>query len=319
MHSLRQISGDFKSQCFYCGNLCVFDRKHPDRNKFVEVRTISNTIHKLTLDICKTRDDETGRIVETRLLGVSDLVAAEAKYHVSCRIKFENPLPEYATPGRPISSTKTILFENACKILEDDMELYTVTEFHELMSKLGDDVYSVKITQMKLKEKYKESMRLVTREGKSNIILLNRTAKILCEKWYEDRKLDLDHESERIIKTAAALIKGAVKNHELETSTYPSVDDIATANNQIPKLLAIFIDELIRSPIKQMSISQALFNATRPRAVMPLQFGLAVCTDNRIGSKWLNTLLLSKLGFAASYDEVRNFFTFHGSTRGGVG
>eukprot|EP00794_Sanderia_malayensis_P002755 gene2755-3185_t len=174
------------------------------------------------------------------------------------------------------------------------------------MSELGDDVYSVKMTQTKLKEEYNESMRLVTREGKSNIILLDRTAEILCEKWYKDRKSDVDAESEHVIKTAAALIKGVIKNHELETRTYPSMDDITMANNQIPNLLAVFIDELVRSPIKQMSISQALVAATRPRTIMPLQFGLAVCADNRIGSIWLNTVL-SNLGFAVSYDEVIRF------------
>ena len=24
----------FKTQCFYCGNLCIFDPKHPDRKNF---------------------------------------------------------------------------------------------------------------------------------------------------------------------------------------------------------------------------------------------------------------------------------------------
>lgn len=30
---------DFKTQCFYCDRLCVYDEKHPDRNRFEEVRT----------------------------------------------------------------------------------------------------------------------------------------------------------------------------------------------------------------------------------------------------------------------------------------
>ena len=36
---------------------------------------------------------------------------------------------------------------------------------------------------------------------------------------------------------------------------------------------------------------------------MPLQFALSVSLDNRYGSKELN-VLLAKLGFACSYDEV---------------
>ena len=30
---------NFKEQCFYCGQLCFFDTKHPDRNEFQQVST----------------------------------------------------------------------------------------------------------------------------------------------------------------------------------------------------------------------------------------------------------------------------------------
>ena len=64
-----------------------------------------------------------------------DIVAAEARYHVLCRTNFENPLPKFETNGRPTSTQKLILFEKACESLEDDIELHTVAEFHNLMSK----------------------------------------------------------------------------------------------------------------------------------------------------------------------------------------
>ena len=52
---------------------------------------------------------------------------------------------------------------------------------------------------------------------------------------------------------------------------------------------------MIKFPLKQMSVSQAISAAARTRSLMPLQFGLAVATDNRLASKWLNTIL-SRLG-----------------------
>ena len=30
---------DFQKQCFYCNGTCIVDNKHPDQNKFEEVRT----------------------------------------------------------------------------------------------------------------------------------------------------------------------------------------------------------------------------------------------------------------------------------------
>ena len=52
-----------------------------------------------------------------------------------------------------------------------------------------------------------------------------------------------------------------------------------------------------------MSISQAIVAAARPRTIIPLLFGSAISTDSLVGSKWLNNIL-SKIGFAVSYDEV---------------
>ena len=111
----------------------------------------------------------------------------------------------------------------------------------------------------------------------------------------------------RIVHTAATLIKDAIRNHELESNVYPSMDDIAKGNNLIPDLLKTFVNELIKSPVKQMSISQAIVAGAIPRTIMPLLFGLALSTDNPIGSKWLNNIL-SKMGFAVSYDEVNQLY-----------
>ena len=55
--------------------------------------------------------------------------------------------------------------------------------------------------------------------------------------------------------------------------------------------------------MKQNSLLQAIFAASKPRTVLPLLFGLAVSADNRISSKWLGNVLY-KCGFSVSYDEV---------------
>ena len=64
------------------------------------------------------------------------------------------------------------------------------------------------------------------------------------------------------------------------------------------------MNKLATAPVKHVALSQALFAATRTRSLMRLQFGLAIATDNHFSSKWLN-ILLSRLGFVASYDEIR--------------
>ena len=93
-----------------------------------------------------------------RFLRVSDLVAAEAKYHSSCRTSYIRK--------------KMAPFLYMCHKLEEGIELYTVTESHKGMEQFGDDIYSVKMTKAKLIDKYGNSIRFVNRRNRSDIILL---------------------------------------------------------------------------------------------------------------------------------------------------
>ena len=72
--------------------------------------------------------------------------------------------------------------------MEDECELYTIKDFQETMQKLGDNVYSVKMTKIKLKEKYRDSLQFVNREGRSEIILLENISVILTQSWYNQRQ-----------------------------------------------------------------------------------------------------------------------------------
>ena len=81
---------DFKSQCFYY----IEDKKHADRKNFEIVSTTNTEIYTSTLEICRGREDNYAKNIERRLLGISDFVTAEARYHPACRSSFENPLPK---------------------------------------------------------------------------------------------------------------------------------------------------------------------------------------------------------------------------------
>ena len=83
---------------------------------------------------------------------------------------------------------------------------------------------------------------------------------------------------------------------------YPTTDFIKNKeNSSVPSTLKTLIGELVKVPIKQLSLTQAIFVICRPRTVMPLQFGLAVAVDNQLASKWFN-IILHKFGFAVRYE-----------------
>ena len=233
---------DFKAQCFYCEKTCTPDFRHPYRNIFEVVSTKDTKIYSGSLKICSKREDTYAKNIERRLLSVCDLVVAEANYHPVCRSNFENSLPKHTSRGRPSSTEKLESFETVCKFLEDEMELITLAEFQTMMMEQHTNAYSVKMTKIKLKERYQDQIQFVSRCGKSDILLLSNVNSILNEAWYQNRKLSQDEEVERIIETAAKLIKIDIKNHEHVTNVYPTKNFIKDKkSNSVPSTLKTFI------------------------------------------------------------------------------
>ena len=78
--------------------------------------------------------------------------------------------------------------------------------------------------------------------------------------------------------------------------------DIKNNGNEfVPLALQTFIEELVKSSMKQNFLSQAIFAASMPRTVMPLLFGLAVAAENQMSLKCLKNVLY-KYVFTVSYD-----------------
>ena len=68
----------------------------------------------------------------------------------------------------------------------------------------SDDVYWTKTIQRKLADKYGENLYISDIKGRRNLVCLKNIANVLLtDMWYQNRKVDLKEESERIIKMAA--------------------------------------------------------------------------------------------------------------------
>ena len=133
-----------------------------------------------------------------------------------------------------------------------ELELFTLSKFQAKMEEQHENVYSPLMTKKKLQEKYRDEINFVSRNGKSGIIILSYISSTLTDAWYNERKVSKADEAERIIKTAAKLIKNAIKNHTHEIDFYPTVDDVKnTENGFVPLALQTFIKELVKSLVKQ--------------------------------------------------------------------
>lgn len=165
--------------------------------------------------------------------------------------------------------------------MDDECYLFTVNNFQESMQKLGDSVYSLKMTKIKLKERFGDSLQFVNIEERSNIILLENIRVILTECWYDHQKSNQCDKTECIIKTAAKILKGVIKIRTYQTDLYLTIDSMRDSNNDhVPDLLKLFVAEVIKSSLKQISIFPALFAASKAGSLMPFPFGLAAAADS---------------------------------------
>ena len=175
----------------------------------------------------------------------------------------------------------------------------------------GANVYSIKRMKQKLKEKYGDSIFFAEVPGRPNIVCLkDMAAHVIVDSWYKDRKSNIDQESERIIATAAKLIKFEIREKQYQCDYYPDNTDIKDLNygkEWLPRPLLLFLQHLILSETKQVSIGQCIVKANRPlSSIPPLLFGLGVEMDHVFGSKWLIDELY-RLGFSVSSTEVTRY------------
>ena len=96
----------------------------------------------------------------------------------------------------------------------------------------------------------------------------------------------------------------------MDCDYYPAnelIECVDQGKDWLPPYLRLFMEKLIKSPIRQASIGQTIVNVTRTRSsVPPIPLGLGVELDNVFGSKWLLNEL-SALGFCVSPNEVDRY------------
>ena len=114
---------------------------------------------------------------------------------------------------------------------------------------------------------------------------------IVSDTWYTERKEDINDEVERIIKTAAKLVKNNIKESTVSNTnrscTYPTVED-AEKIAWIPELLRYFLSVLINQRLKVESISQCITKGSFSGSLIPpILLLLSVEMDSVFASRWL--------------------------------
>ncbi len=221
------VSFHWKENCMLCGKKAKTDNRHPVRNKIHSVTTIS--MHDKLLECCDKRGDAWASEVKTRLCGCIDLVAAEAIYHANCYSLFllnkRNPLLSECV-GRPVDKGMLQWFQMLCQWLESeaDVELYTLPKLHAKMTEFASEseVYSLKRLKKKLHEHYGDFIFFAEVEGCGTVLCFrNMASYIINEKWYSEKKENIEEEAERIVVAAAKIVRAEIRERKYDSLFYP--------------------------------------------------------------------------------------------------
>ena len=238
---------NWKLNCLYCGLECMTDRKNPKRKDWHLASTFDT--RESILKKCEARieeeNDPLALQIKTRIMDCIDLIAAEARYHKACSLKLhtKKTLDSSNTQkGRRPNETLQNAFAKTCEWLEMETDLITVQEFRDKMLEFSDtdDVNECSYLKKLLKDRYGAYIVFSDgTRGSSNIICFQDMANFIINKKFKEKKNDVEGESERIIKTAADLIKAEIREMVHDEEHYPTCEDVN--RDWIPKSLFKFV------------------------------------------------------------------------------
>ena len=296
----------------------------PNRNKdFVQCSKLS--FRNKVLEICDERqNDDWALKVYCRLQSCNDFIHVGAVYHKQCYDAFRGGQPESKEErnkkrGRPEDLRKGHVFYRLCEWLENEAEgcMFTLNELQSHMrdmvgssneDDIDEQIFTSKWLLSKLRSYYGDHMFFAEKYGKETVVCFRDMAGFMVQKLYREENNSSEKEAaERILKTAAKIIKSDINSMEFNTSYYPSnheISDPALGKEWLPQSLQILLGALIPSDLKQVAIGHCILGATRPKSVIPpVPFGVGIEMDHMFGSRWLVNEL-HRLGFSISYDEV---------------
>jgi hypothetical protein len=306
----KTVAFSFRDMCFLCSCPCSPGN---DMRKVLSGEEFDKRVREV---IRQRGFDEWAVAVQGRMDMVNDLFSADAVYHLTCLSRFKQKLqhtPFKIKRGRPQNNDAMRAFERLCDKLELECEneMYTLRQLHDMMSEdVVDDcsVYCKDYLKDLLQKRYGDYIYFASRPGRDDVVgFKNFCDLLLHNKFFSDRNEGDGTEAEKLVQKAAGLIMSEIREVECNRDFYPTADDITCDGLKfVPPLLTLFLKRLIRCPLKQAALGQAIVQSARPQGnIMPLLFGIGV-DSAQLGVHQLQ-LKLQRFGFSVSTDEIRRY------------
>ena len=173
----------FKQQCLFCTKECIMDRdsKNPGRWRQVVVcRTADctglKTLKENIIETCDARQDEQSIGVKMRVMSaISDLHAADARYHKDCFSKFMSAR-NVATAKRKMESSQkekedSAFYEITREMDEDKQRIWNSVEVYNLYKSKEGKTLSRRSLMAKLSQHFGSELLVLHGTGIASILL----------------------------------------------------------------------------------------------------------------------------------------------------
>lgn len=244
---------DFKHKCLLCEGDASDEFLKKETKKPVQKRDRVHCVETLVfkdslLETARNRNDKWGSDVILRVGNVSDLVAAEGRYHGACGKQFFKRIStQQSSKGRPKNVEVTAAFDFVCNYIENNEDQCQFS-LREILNDYKGYIPTEKILKKRLIDKYGQEIVIATGINRQPVICFRNTGyTILTDNWYNSKKQNVEEERLRIVKAAADIIREDIRSMVYDLRNYPTPETfLDNVKNDVPNSLQMLLNSIIK-------------------------------------------------------------------------
>lgn len=301
----------FNEHCLFCGETCVIEKdpKHPKRwRPAYPCRKIGDasgkkSLKETILKACDRRQDELSENVRQRVHStVSDLHAADARYHVDCRNSFLSE-KNLASAASKSDSQVNIdqAFESLVAMVKDSSTFLNSVELLDAYKEFGGDGgLTRRLLILNLCERFGDELVVLKSPGLTDIVCLRSVAS-KCMRLVQDEDDDMDV----VVNKLSKAIRNEIKEITLNKNCYDSGINRQKCGETVSNTLMKLLGKL--SPKLDNTLPAILIGSVVTGVMKnhPTSLQISLGIKMRISKKLVQ--LLQKYGVTCTYDEVLRF------------
>ena len=256
------------------------------------------------LKVCDQRKDHVAEQVRFRVEGaLSDLHAADARYHVDCMTSFMSANSIAAAQNASkVNVNEDPAFDSVTEeMVKDKSRLWNSVQLHHLYQLLGGKILSRRALLLQIKEHFSDEIAVLSSPGLASTVVFNNDATTVLNLL----KVPEDDQEETSIENLSKKIVSEVKEIKFDCSHYDiriTEEDMSTyVSPTLMDLLAAMTDNL-KNTLPALLIGNIVTSALSSKPT-----NLQIALGNLLSDHKSIVNKLYRFGVTCSYDEILRF------------